>query len=247
MGSVGAFSPHVSTNSFLTLRLTRPCRQGFSSRCVNSLLFGSPALDGGQAQYVRVPYAGGTLFRLDDIELDPTTGSRLTALADSSLLLLADILPTGYFAALQLLQHPKLVPLLNGNPYPHPTLVPGQAGESTTAPSEALSIALIGLGPVGIVRTAFPPSSKCIYKHRTSFYSALLSVSLTSSGRLESRTTGLSLSILTKRGEALSRRSTPHSSKPGPKSIPNRPSTPSISRQQKRVPSLPIRSVSTAS
>jgi len=138
--------------TLVTLCFIRPCRQGFSSRCVRSLLFGSPALEGGQAQYVRVPYAGGTLFRLDDIEPDPTTGSRLTALADSSLLLLADILPTGYFAALQLLQHPKLLPLLSGNPYPRPTLAFGPAGESMGAPTEALNIALIGLGPVGIVR-----------------------------------------------------------------------------------------------
>ena len=140
----------------LTLHLTSPCRQGFSSRCVHSLLFGSPALEGGQAQYVRVPYAGGTLFRLDDIEPDPTTGSRLATLADSSLLLLADILPTGYFAALQLLQHPKLVPLLSGNPYPRPNLAFSPAGESTTVPSDVLNIALIGLGPVGIVRTTLP-------------------------------------------------------------------------------------------
>ena len=140
----------------LTPGLTRPCRQGFSSRCARSLLFGSPALEGGQAQYIRVPYAGGTLFRLDDIELDPTTGSGLTALADSSLLLLADILPTGYFAALQLLQHPKLLPLLSGNPYPCPTLAPNPAGESRTVPSDPLTIALIGLGPVGIVSVTFP-------------------------------------------------------------------------------------------
>ena len=100
-----------------------------------------------------MPYAGGTLFRLDDVKPDPATGSRLTALADSSLLLLADILPTGYFAALQLLHHPKLLPLLSGNSYPRPTLAPGPVGESATAPSGVFSVALIGLGPVGIVRT----------------------------------------------------------------------------------------------
>ena len=145
-----------ASKSSLTLGLTRPCRQGFSSRCAHSLLFGSPALEGGQAQYIRVPYAGGTLFRLDDIERDPTTGSRLTALADSSLLLLADILPTGYFAALQLLQHPKLLPLLSGNPYPRPTLALSPAGEPTPTPGDALTIVLIGLGPVGIVSATFP-------------------------------------------------------------------------------------------
>ena len=104
-----------------------------------------------------MPYAGGTLFSLDDVRPDPvSTGSRLAALADSSLLLLADILPTGYFAALQLLQHPKLQPLLSGNSYPRSTLAPGPAGESTAASNGMFSIALIGLGPVGIVRTTSP-------------------------------------------------------------------------------------------
>ena len=158
-GNVGTSFPSplkITTNHF-----ARPCRQGFTSRCEHSLLFGSPALEGGQAQYVRVPYAGGTLFRLDDIEPHPVDGSRLTGLADSSLLLLADILPTGYFAALQLLQHPKLLPLLSGNPYPCPTLaLDNPVGKSTTAPRDALKIALIGLGPVGIVRSIFLPSSK---------------------------------------------------------------------------------------
>ena len=157
MGSAGTFSPSC-LQIIPNLPFTRPCRQGFTSRCTHSLLFGSPALEGGQAQYVRVPYAGGTLFRLDDIELDPASGSRLTALADSSLLLLADILPTGYFAALQLLQHPKLLPFLSGNSYPCPTLVPNPTGQSTTQ-GDPLNIALIGLGPVGIVRVTFPSSS----------------------------------------------------------------------------------------
>ena len=103
-----------------------------------------------------MPYAGGTLFRLDDIDPHPTTGSRLTALADSSLILLADILPTGYFAALQLLQHPKLAPLLSGSPYPRPTLEPGLAEKPINVPTDPLNIATIGLGPVGTVCIIFP-------------------------------------------------------------------------------------------
>jgi len=146
----------------------RPCGQGFSSRCAHSLLFGSPALEGGQAQYIRVPYAGGTLFRLDDIRPDPVAGSRPTTLADSSLLLLADILPTGYFAALQLLQHPKLQPLLNGIPYPRPTLAASPAGESKMAPGDALNIALIGLGPVGTC--AFVSLMDLLWKNGITYY-----------------------------------------------------------------------------
>ena len=237
---------HIPRSS-LTSIFTRPCQQGFSSRCAHSLLFGSPALEGGQAQYVRVPYAGGTLFRLDDIKLDPAAGSHPTALADSSLLLLADILPTGYFAALQLLQHPKLLPLLGGNPYPRPNLGPSPARESAAASSDAVNIALIGLGPVGIVRTTFSSSPKAIHRNPISFHSVLQSVSWTSSGRTESSISRLSLSIRTKTGESLSRRSTPNSSKPKPESIPDRPSTQSISRPQRSQPSPPIRSASMVS
>ncbi|KAK1781757.1 chaperonin 10-like protein [Copromyces sp. CBS 386.78] len=36
------------------------CAHGFSSRCASCLLFGSPKLDGGQAEYVRIPLADGT-------------------------------------------------------------------------------------------------------------------------------------------------------------------------------------------
>lgn len=133
---------------------------------MRSLLFGSPALEGGQAQYVRVPYAGGTLFRLDDIKPDLVTGSHIATLADSSLLLLADILPTGYFAALQLLQHPKLLPLLCGNPYPNSTLaLNNPVGGTTIAPKDVLNVALIGLGPVGIVRPTFPSSGGTTHRN----------------------------------------------------------------------------------
>lgn len=63
------------------------CLRGHSSRCENSLLFGSDALDGGQAEFVRVPYADGTLVKAPE------------SLSDNALLLMADIWPTGYFGA----------------------------------------------------------------------------------------------------------------------------------------------------
>lgn len=133
------------------------CRLGFSSRCVFSALFGTPDLPGGQAQYVRVPKAGGTLFKVDSItSLLPLSGSR--TLSDSSLLLLADILPTGAFAALQALQHPKLAPIVNGSPYPYNSFVPNSSTlprfGGLAAEDHTLTIAVVGLGPVGIVSSS---------------------------------------------------------------------------------------------
>ncbi|KFH42159.1 putative zinc-type alcohol dehydrogenase-like protein-like protein [Hapsidospora chrysogenum ATCC 11550] len=63
------------------------CRRGFSSRCAESLLFGCTLLDGGQAQYVRIPLADSTAVKA------PPAIDRV------KLCLMADIFPTGYFAA----------------------------------------------------------------------------------------------------------------------------------------------------
>lgn len=134
------------------------CRLGFTGRCPQGALFGSPVLEGGQAQYVRVPKGGGTLFNLSN----PSTWSSslsqeeklkaLTGLADSSLLLLADILPTGVFAALQALNHPKLQPVLTGRSWPlcfsSSQDSPGNDVSFTTE-DKMLTFAIVGLGPVG--------------------------------------------------------------------------------------------------
>ncbi|ROT40154.1 alcohol dehydrogenase GroES-like domain-containing protein [Sodiomyces alkalinus F11] len=63
------------------------CRNGQSSRCVHSVLFGSSTLDGAQAEYVRVPWTDGTVVKA------------LLSLSDAALILMADIWPTGYFGA----------------------------------------------------------------------------------------------------------------------------------------------------
>ncbi|KAK4456105.1 chaperonin 10-like protein [Podospora aff. communis PSN243] len=63
------------------------CKNGFSARCEHSLLFGSPGLDGGQAEFVRVPHADGTLMKAP-AEVDQRV-----------LVLTADIFPTGWFGA----------------------------------------------------------------------------------------------------------------------------------------------------
>lgn len=63
------------------------CKNGYSSRCEHSLLFGSEKLDGAQADYVRVPFADGTAMKAPP-EID-----------DNALVLMADIFPTGWFGA----------------------------------------------------------------------------------------------------------------------------------------------------
>lgn len=63
------------------------CKQGYSSRCAKGALFGTAALDGAQAEYVRVPLADSTAMKAPE------------GIADNALVLMADIFPTGCFAA----------------------------------------------------------------------------------------------------------------------------------------------------
>lgn len=63
------------------------CKRGYSSRCEKGLLFGCPLLDGGQAEYMRVPLADATAVKAPP------------GIEEKKLVLMADIFPTGYFAA----------------------------------------------------------------------------------------------------------------------------------------------------
>lgn len=90
------------------------CTHGFSSRCEKCLLFGTSLLDGAQAEYVRVPLADSTALKAP------------SGIEESKLCLMADIFPTGYFAA------------SNGLG----ALKPEVASDSV--------VVLIGCGPVGI-------------------------------------------------------------------------------------------------
>lgn len=78
------------------------------------MLFGTAALDGGQAEYVRVPLADATVMKAPK------------EIADNVLVLMADIFPTGYFAAHNAFKE----------------LTTEQVAESTAV--------LIGCGPVGL-------------------------------------------------------------------------------------------------
>ncbi|KAF2091775.1 GroES-like protein [Saccharata proteae CBS 121410] len=90
------------------------CKNGFSSRCSKCLLFGSAALDGAQAEYVRIPLADATAVKAPP-NIDP-----------NCLVLMADIFPTGFFAARNAFS----------------SLTPAQIADAT--------VVLIGCGPVGL-------------------------------------------------------------------------------------------------
>jgi len=63
------------------------CKNGFSSRCAKGLLFGTAGLDGSQAEYCRIPLADSTVYKAPE------------DIPDNLLVLMADIFPTGWFAA----------------------------------------------------------------------------------------------------------------------------------------------------
>lgn len=103
VGEVVAIGPRVSTVTVGTRVVVPfttscggcpPCHRGLTARCERGRLFGwgdpddpgSPALQGAQAQFVRVPLADGTLVRIPD-NLDPDVA-----------LLLTDNLPTAWEA-----------------------------------------------------------------------------------------------------------------------------------------------------
>ncbi|KAK7219140.1 hypothetical protein V2G26_007143 [Clonostachys chloroleuca] len=73
------------------------CKRKQTSRCSQSFLFGNGAgntsIDGGQAEYVRVPFASSTLI------------VRPKEIPECMLVLMGDIFPTGYFAASRFLKN----------------------------------------------------------------------------------------------------------------------------------------------
>lgn len=75
---------------------------------------GTTSIDGGQAEYVRVPYADSTLLKAP------------SSIPNEMLVLMADIFPTGYFAASRYLK------------------------DLTPQESESAVAVVIGCGPVGI-------------------------------------------------------------------------------------------------
>lgn len=94
------------------------CVRGQASRCIKGELFGNSvpanAIDGGQAEYVRCPLADTTFVKAPK------------DIPEEMLVLMADIFPTGYFAASRFL---KNLPQRDRDEY---------------------TVAVIGCGPVGL-------------------------------------------------------------------------------------------------
>lgn len=65
------------------------CSMGFTSRCDKSISLGCPGTEGAQAEYIRVPLADSSLFHVE----------RDSKIPQELMLIMTDILPTGYSAA----------------------------------------------------------------------------------------------------------------------------------------------------
>lgn len=70
------------------------CREGLPSSCRHGGFWGRDVVEAGQAEYVRVPLAGGTLVRVGN------AGERPPASLVPALLSLADVMCTGHHAAI---------------------------------------------------------------------------------------------------------------------------------------------------
>ncbi|KAK5237050.1 hypothetical protein LTR47_002228 [Exophiala xenobiotica] len=95
------------------------CQLGESGRCTKGLMLGLPGqLEGGQAEFVRVPLADTSVVKAPD------------TIPEQMLVLMADIMPTGYFAASRFV---KDLPMTQRN---------------------EMTAVVIGCGPVGICTIA---------------------------------------------------------------------------------------------
>jgi threonine dehydrogenase-like Zn-dependent dehydrogenase len=127
------------------------CEKGLTNRCVEGTAFGTQLLDGGQAEFVRVPYADGTLQHVP-ADLD----DRLT-------IMMSDIFPTGYYGACRAVEGllNQLESPLTSFSHQNPRDISSTASSSTPPPSAAARdllsgqvIVILGCGPVGICAIA---------------------------------------------------------------------------------------------
>lgn len=115
------------------------CQHGHTNRCANGPSFGSMALDGGQAEYVRVPFADSTLEFIPE------------EVSDESMIIMCDIFPTGYYGAM------KAITKLMRNNETAEDLVGGTLHASSALRPKFKQVTLdemvvvcLGCGPVGL-------------------------------------------------------------------------------------------------
>ena len=70
------------------------CKHGYSGQCDITNTFGKIGLDGGQAEYVRIPFAESTITKKPKSQND--------GIDDSVYVLMADIFTTGYYGVKKL-------------------------------------------------------------------------------------------------------------------------------------------------
>ncbi|KAI1610531.1 chaperonin 10-like protein [Exophiala viscosa] len=128
------------------------CKNGYTNRCpVGTAPFGTQGLAGGQADYVRVPYADGTL------QPAPET------VPEDLLIMMSDIFPTGYYGAMRAIEY--FAPTssssgeLNGDSGTHAAL-----SLKMQTLDKAIFVCL-GCGPVGLcaILTARSKGVRTIY------------------------------------------------------------------------------------
>lgn len=131
------------------------CQNGYTNRCPKGLApFGTQGLAGGQADYVRVPFADGTLQRAPE------------SVPEELLIMMSDIFPTGYYGAMRAIDFFKPSSMngetdayINGN---------SGAAQDLITKSQSLSSAVfvcLGCGPVGLcaILTARSKGVRTIY------------------------------------------------------------------------------------
>ncbi|ODV78656.1 sorbitol dehydrogenase [Suhomyces tanzawaensis NRRL Y-17324] len=101
------------------------CVHGYSGQCEKTNTFGKVGLAGGQAEYVRIPYALSSLIKKPE-----TTGD----VDDSVYVLMADIFTTGYYGVKKIVDFSKQSPTAN--------IKAQEIGD--------LTVLQLGLGPVGL-------------------------------------------------------------------------------------------------
>lgn len=96
VGSLVGFSVGDYVVSTFTIQCGKCwyCENGFSGQCDITNTFGKKGLPGGQAEYVRVPFADNTLIQVDK--------------DDPCYVMMADIFTTGYYGAKQIMNYLKV-------------------------------------------------------------------------------------------------------------------------------------------